>query len=667
METEKILKQMTTDEKLTFLTGADTWNTVGFERLGIPQVRMSDGPYGLRKVEKSEDGKEHTVPAVCFPTASAVSATWNPDLAYRMGRALAGECIDNGVNILLGPGANMKRSPLCGRNFEYYSEDPILAGRMGSAYVRGLQSRGIGASLKHFACNSQETDRLYSSSEMDDRTLREIYLKAYEIIVKEAKPWTVMCAYNRLNGVHCSQNPYLLDEILRKEWGYQGTVISDWGAVHDRPAALKASLELDMPYSKDSLPALKRAYEAGEITDGEINRAVLSLLNLVKKVEDAEPLRRQNPDTVQERLDLARKIAEEAVTLLKNEDGVLPIDEKKVRRVAVIGGCAEHPFIQGGGSACVSPVRADAPLDALRSALGDRVSYSKAYSYWGNSYRPDIFEIREALDTAAGADAAVVFVGENSSVETEGSDRVSIRLHPAFEKLIQQVAKVNPNTIVVVQAGSAIDMSAWIHSVKGVVFSWYTGSCGAEALADVLLGRVNPSGKLSETFPLSLEDTPAYGSYPSTPVSWYGEGVLMGYRYYDALDREVLFPFGYGLSYTSFEYSDLRLSSPRLEKGKPLSVSLRVKNTGNRTGKETVQIYVSDPASTVRRPKKELKGFQKVELKPREEKTVTITLNGDDFAFYSPVYRRWVVEKGVFQILAGASSRDIRLSAEITY
>lgn len=668
MDSKTILEQMTLEEKLVFLTGEDFWHTVAFDRLGVPQITMSDGPHGLRKVTQTENGEEQTNPAVCFPTASAAAATWNPDLAYRLGQALAGECIDQGVDIILGPGVNMKRSPLCGRNFEYYSEDPYLAGKMGTAYVQGIQSRGIGACVKHFAGNNQESDRFFSSSEMDERTLREIYLKAFETVVKNAKPWTMMCAYNRLNGVHCSQNSYLLDEILRKEWGFDGLVISDWWAVHDRPAALRASLELEMPYSKESLPALKEAYAKGEITDAEIDRAVEKLLELVLRIKDERQNRKPSAETVEDRLAVAKEAAKEAVTLLKNDGGILPIAEKEVRRIAVIGGCAETPFIQGGGSACVSPVRVETPLDEIRKIAGDKVDYAKGYN-WGPAghFRPEITQYREALDTASDADIALVFVGENDRVESEGTDRTSIRLYAGLEQLILDVARTNPNTVVVVQAGSAIDMSAWIGAVKGVVFSWYSGSCGAGALADILFGRTNPSGKLAETFPLCLEDTPTDGTYPGVPVAWYAEGGMTGYRYYDSMGKDVLFPFGYGLSYTSFAYSDLTLSSEKIGADAPLTVSFRVKNTGTAAGKETVQLYVRDPAATVRRPEKELKGFEKIDLQPGEEKEVQISLNFEDFAFYSPIYRKWTVEQGSFQILVGASSRDIRLSAKITY
>jgi beta-glucosidase len=665
LEIKTLLKKMTLEEKLTFLTGADAWHTVGFQKLGIPQVTVSDGPHGLRKVGKTESGKEEDLPAIGFPTASALAATWNPAVVQKVGRAIAGECIDNGVDIILGPGVNMKRSPLCGRNFEYFSEDPYLAGQMGTAYVQGVQSRGIGTCLKHFAANSQETDRFCCSSEMDERTLREIYLRAFETVVKEAKPWTVMCAYNRLNGVHCSQNSVLLDNILRKEWGFEGAVISDWGAVHDRPAALRASLELEMPFSKDSLPALKKAYDAGEITDGQIDRAVASLLRLVNRVQQEKPKRKSFSDTAGDRLAVARDAASEAITLLKNEDGILPIQEDQVRKIAVIGGCAKTPFIQGGGSSRVTVSHLETPLEAIQKTAGDKVSFAAGYQWGDWAARPEVTRYKETLDTASEADVVLVFVGESEKIETEGTDRSSIRLDPCMEQLILDVSRVNPNTVAVVQAGSAIDMSCWIGAVKGVLFNWYAGCCGAGALADILFGRVNPSGKLSETFPWRLEDTPAYGEYPGLPVACYGEGVFTGYRYYDTVGKDVLFPFGYGLSYTEFAYSDLKISSDQIAKNGSVEVSLCVKNTGSVSGKETVQLYISDAAATVRRPEKELKRFEKISLKSGEKKTVSFTLTWRDFAFYSAIRHAWDLEEGPFKILIGASSRDIRLSAGI--
>lgn len=666
MEIQKTLTGMSLEQKLKFLTSADAWHTVGFENPKVPQVAVSDGPSGLRKVLKDSGGVCEQIKTVCFPSASAAASSWNPDLAVREGYALAGECIRNGVNILLGPGVNMKRSPLCGRNFEYYSEDPVLAGKMGAAFVNGIQERGVGACLKHFAGNDQEADRLFGSSEIDERTLREIYLKAFETVVKEAKPWSVMCAYNRLNGVFCSQNPWLLDEVLRKEWGFDGVVLSDWSAVHDRPAALRASLEAEFPFSAESYPALQKAYQAGEITDRQIDRAVKSLLKFVDRASTAQKQWKAPADAKKEELAAAKELAEESITLLKNKDGILPIDEKRVGKIAVIGGCAEVPFIQGGGSAEVTPSVTEAPLDEIRRMAKGKTEYFPAYTWTSGHAAPTMIQYREALGIAAASDVALVFVGEPALSEREGEDRSSIRLNPLLEQLIRDVAHINPNTVVVVQAGSAIDMSPWIDSVKGVVMNWYAGSCCGSAVAEVLFGRVNPSGKLSESFPLCLEDTPAYGNYPGLPIARYNEGGLIGYRYYDTARKEVLFPFGFGLSYTTFAYSGLTVSSDKLTKGSPLKVSFRVRNTGKRAGKEIVQLYVGSFSSAVVRPDKELKRFAKVDLKPGEEKEVSFTLTWEDFTYFSTVYHKWTLESGCYRILVGASSRDIRLQSSVT-
>ena len=666
MDIQKTLSSMSLEQKLKFLTAASAWHTAAFESPKVPQITVSDGPCGLRKVVDGNDGKSTQVKTICFPSASAVASSWDPDLAYQEGAALAGECIHYGVNILLGPGVNMKRSPLCGRNFEYYSEDPVLAGEMGTAFIKGLQGKGVGACLKHFAGNNQEADRLFGSSEIDERTLREIYLKAFEIAVKKAAPWSIMCAYNRLNGVYCSQNPWLLDEVLRKEWGYEGVVISDWGAVHDRPAALRASLEVGFPYSADNYPALQKAYQTGEITDRQVDRAVESQLKLVDKAEKHQSRWEVPADAQKEELTAAKKLAEESITLLKNEVHILPIDEKEEKKIAVLGGCAELPFIQGGGSACVTPSVTEAPLDEIRKIAGDKVGYFPAYT-WGSCHAaPTMVQYREALGLAASSDVAVVFVGEPDLLEREGEDRVSIRLNPLLEQLIRDIAHVNPNTVVVIQAGSAIDMSPWIDSVKGVIMSWYTGSCCGSAIAEVLFGRVNPSGKLSESFPLRLEDTPAYGNYPGLPIARYNEGGLIGYRYYDTARKDVLFPFGFGLSYTTFAYSDFYASSDRISKDSSVKVSFKVKNTGKTAGKEVVQLYIGSFSSSVIRPDKELKHFAKVDLKPGEEKKICFTLTWEDFAYYSTIYHEWTLEKGCYRILVGASSRDIRLWGNIT-
>lgn len=687
MNIDRLLTQLTIDEKIAMLTGSDTWSTVPVKRLSIPSVVVSDGPHGLRKVKEERPGQDALqYPAVCFPTYSALAATWNDELAQQMGAAIAGDCIDNKVDVLLGPGVNMKRNPLCGRNFEYLSEDPYLAGRLGTALVNGVQSRGIGTSLKHFAGNSQEVDRFWVNSEIDERALREIYLPAFEKIVKEAKPWTVMCAYNLLNGVHCSQNRRLLFNILRKEWGFDGIVVSDWGAVHDRVESLKASLELEMPYCKTSFESLKKAYEEDRINEYDIDFAVEGILRLVKKVSEAADLRDKVKDTTDDRYNVSKQVADEAVTLLKNEDEILPIS-KKIKKLAVFGLAAADPTIQGGGSAGVTPIRKSAPLDYIRKLAGDdiEVVYAPCYNQMTLTSILEIQNLPAALNLAYEADMSLIFVSDTIRTELEGFDRNSIRLQPELEKMILQLTAVNPNTVVVVQAGSVIDMSEWFYKVKGVVYSWYLGGAGGESVADVLFGKVNPSGKTAETFPLCLEDTPAFdgidsislcdtdndgsfgqGAYPCAypgngKVSWYREGMFIGYRFYDTWKKEVLIPFGFGLSYTQFEYSKLKI----VQDENTARVECKIKNTGKCKGRETVQIYVRPVQPYVLRPEKELKGYVKVELEPNEQKTIKVELDERAFSYYSMNDFDWKVDKGYYEILVGSSSRDIKLTGKI--
>lgn len=569
----------------------------------------------------SEDGAAKTETAVCFPTASAAAATWNTELLYRMGQALAAECIEQDVDILLGPGVNIKRSPLCGRNFEYFSEDPLLSGKLGAAYIKGLQSRGTGACLKHFAANSEESSRLYASSEMDERTLREVYLKAFEIAVKEAKPVSVMCVYNRLLGVYCSQNPFLLDKILRKEWGYEGTVISDWGAVHDRAESLKASLELAMPYDEKHLEALKKAYAEGTIIREEIDRGAKGVLKLVEAVNRLKPLRSGPQDTKEQRYALAYEMAAEGITLLKNDDSVLPLVPERGRRIAVIGGCAGAPFIQGGGSSRTNPERVDSPLEKIRAEEGFEVVYREGFFWWEGNDTPEIRTKDEALGAAGAADTVLLFAGTGPFAEREALDRPNLRMHSCIERMIKDVCRVNKNVIVIIQAGSPVDLSAWIGNVKAVVYQWFSGSCGGSALADLIFGRICPSGKLAETFPLQLSDTPCGDNFQGNDmVVRYPEGQAVGYRYYEEYQKPVRFCFGYGLSYTSFEYSDLSVSTDSFKEGESVEVSFKLKNTGDMAGKETVQLYLREAAGTLYNPGKTLHGFSKIRLTPVKRK-----------------------------------------------
>lgn len=667
MNIEKILNEMTIEDKMELLTGADNWHTKAFDKWDVPAVRVSDGPHGLRKETVQEDGTAITEKAVCFPTASAAAAAWNTELVYQMGQALAGECMEQGVDILLGPGVNIKRSPLCGRNFEYFSEDPLLSGKLGAAYIKGLQSRGIGACLKHFAANSEETSRLYASSEMDERTLREVYIRAFEIAVKEAAPVSVMCAYNRLWGVYCSENPLLLDKILRGEWGFKGTVISDWGAVHDRAESLKASLELAMPFDEKHKRILKKAYEEDRITEEELNRGAYGVLKLVEEVNRLKPLRETHQDTKEQRFDLAYKAAAEAITLLKNEDSMLPLLSEKGRSIAVIGCCAETPFIQGGGSSRVNPERVDSPLDHIRREAGFEIVYKEGYFWWEGNDTPEIRAKDEAVRAAAAADTVLLFVGTGPYAEREALDRPNLNLHSCIESLIKDVCRVNKNVAVIIQAGSPIHMSEWIDDVKSVVYQWFTGSCGGRALTDIIFGRVCPSGKLAETFPLELADTPCADNFRGNDmVVRYAEGQAVGYRYYCHYNKPVRFCFGHGLSYTSFKYSDLRISGDNPCDGEQLEVIFKLRNTGNRSGKETVQLYVREAAGKLFNPGKTLHGFSKIYLNPGEEKEVRFTLDTRDFSLYSPVYETWVMEQSIYHIEIGASCEDIRLTGIIS-
>jgi beta-glucosidase len=666
MDITSLLTRLTLEEKLTLLTGHDAWATEPVDRLGIPAIRVSDGPHGLRFEQAVPDGTVRTLPSTCFPTASALAATWDPSLAREVGAALADEAAVLGVDVLLGPAINIKRTPLCGRNFEYFSEDPLLTGQLAAAYIAGVQGRGVGTSLKHYAANNQECDRSSVSVEADERTMREIYLRAFEIAVRAAQPWTVMCSYNRVGGVYASENAFLLDRVLRRELGFQGIVVSDWGAVHDRARALKASLELEMPHAAGSLSRLKEAYAAREITDAEIDRAVGSLLRLVDRALGGRATRARSFDAAAHHA-LAGQVARRAVTLLKNEAGLLPIDGSRVKSMSVIGVLAKEPFIQGGGSSRTNPANVEGALEAMKAHAGRQkiaLNYLPTYMQWAAF--PSLDGLHESVVAASRSDLAVLFVGTGERIESESFDRPDIRLAPDFERLILTVAEKNPATVVVVQAGSAIDMSAWIGKVRAVVFAWFSGQAGGPAVADVLFGAVNPSGRIAETFPLRLEDTPSFGTYPGNGgCTWYREGPLVGYRWYDTIGKEVLFPFGHGLSYTSFEYADLRIEKPEAAGTDEIAVTFTVRNTGGRAGIETAQLYVQEIAPRVLRPARELRGFATVDLASGKSADVRLSLGPDAFSYWNSSLGAWHVQAGDARILVGSSSRDIRLERRI--
>ncbi len=663
MEAEKLkelIGKMTLEEKAAFCSGADFWHTEGLERLGIPASMVSDGPHGLRKQDEKADhlGVNESIKAVCFPAGCGTAASFNRELLVEMGRVLGKECQAEGVSVILGPAVNIKRSPLCGRNFEYYSEDPLVASEMAGALVEGIQSQNVGTSIKHFLANNQETRRMTASSQIDERTLREIYLAAFEGAVTKKKPWTVMCSYNKINGVYAAENKKYLTDVLRDEWGFDGYVMSDWGAVNDRVADLKAGLDLEMPSSmglNDKL--IVEAVKNGTLEEGVVDRAVERILNIVYRFEenrDKNAIFDRDKDH-----EAARRVAEESMVLLKNEDNLLPLSEE--RKVAFIGRFAEKPRYQGGGSSHINSHKVTSALDA--SAGNDNIIYAQGYGVEKDETNEAF--LAEAVKAAAEAEAAVIFAGLPDSFESEGFDRSHMALPACQNRLIEEVAKVQPNVVVVLHNGSPVEMP-WISKVKGVLESYLGGQAVGSAQYDILFGKVNPSGKLPETFPVKLEDNPSYLNFPGEKdLVEYREGVFVGYRYYDKKKMEVLFPFGYGLSYTTFSYTNLKLDSRRIKDTEGLTVSVEVTNTGSRAGKEVVQLYVADKESTVMRPVKELRDFAKVELQPGETKTVTFTLGKRAFAYYSTQIHDWHVESGEFTVMIGESSRNIVLQEDV--
>lgn len=809
---EHLLDQMTLNEKCALLSGLDTWQTVPIPRLGIPSLVMTDGPHGVRA---TPEGGRKVEPATSFPTGISMAASWDTALIEQVGQALAEETLALGCDVLLGPCVNIVRHPLAGRNFESYSEDPYLAGEIGCAWVRGVQSRGVAASLKHFALNNQESERFRGSSEVDERTMREIYLPHFERIVKEAHPWTVMCAYNRINGVYASQNEMLLRRILKEEWQYDGAVISDWRAVHTTVEPVRAGLDLEMPGPARWFgELLVEAVLTWQIEPEWIDDAARRVLRLLARVGrlDNQPRSAGALNTPEHQL-LARRLAEESITLLKNETGVLPLEPARLGSLAVIGPFADTAAIGGGGSSYLQPPYRISPLDGLRAALPASVELRfepgcDAYhqppvldpalltpssgegnglfgeyfanadfsgapvlqrvdsrlDYWAVSFAPlestpRPFSVRwsgtltprfsgmhtfrlqntgacrlfiaereivanvndhqspveappaqagslllqagqayplrveyvcpaglehtpltvffgysplpgedkrfeQAIRAAQTSDAAIVFAGYPEGYESEGYDRPAMNLTGAQNELIERVAAVNANTIVVLHCGSPVLMP-WVDKVKAVLLAGYPGQEGGNALARVLLGQVNPCGKLPVTFPRRLEDTPAYNNFPGSRAVHYGEGIFVGYRHYDHRQIEPLFPFGHGLSYTTFEY--IALEAPaRARIGEPVEVRLTVRNSGTRRGKETVQLYVHDRRASLARPPRELKAFASVELEAGESRTLVFQLDERAFAFYHPDLHRWLVEPGEFDIHAGSSSRDLRLNCLLT-
>lgn len=660
----QLISELTIEEKVALCSGRDDWSTKPIDRLDIPWIWVSDGPHGLRRAPATnKPGYGDQLPATCFPTASALAATWDVDLIYKVGQTLGEESQAQDVNVLLGPGVNIKRSVLGGRNFEYFSEDPILSGEMGAAFINGVQSQGVGTSLKHFTANNVETMRMYNNSNVDTRTLHEIYLRPFEIAVKKAQPWTVMACYNRVQGEYGTQSSNLLTDILKKDWGFQGIVISDWFAVVDRVKALKSGMHIEMP----RVSGVNNAIAVKAIKNGELNIAVVDELvkEILTIVFKAKSLQKEDVKlNIEKGHAFARKVASEASTLLKNDHEVLPITKEKYKKIAIIGEFADNPRYQGNGSSQVKPTKLDKILDIIKNEYGEgiEISYAQGYKLSDDN---DISLIVEAKKVAAEADVALVFSGLPLQYESEGIDRTHINMPTSHNKLISEITTTQKNTIVVLTNGSAVTMP-WLNNVAGVLETWLGGQAGAGGIADVLFGKVNPSGKLAETFPMRLEDTPAFFNFPGEQGDvLYGERIFVGYRYYDGRKIEPLFPFGYGLSYTTFEYSDLTLSSINTTDKEGLTVSLTVKNTGKIKGKEIVQLYVTDKESTLQRPEKELKKFTKIELEPGEEKIVSFKLDNRDFSYFDAKRNTWIAESGEYVIAAAASSRDIKLSETI--
>ena len=659
MDIKALVSQMTLEEKAGLCSGDDFWHTKAVERLGIPRTMVSDGPHGLRKQDDQADhlGINDSIKAVCFPAACATAASFDPEMIRAMGEAIGDSCQHEKLSVVLGPAVNIKRSPLCGRNFEYYSEDPYLAGRMATAMIQGVQSRNVGTSIKHFALNSQEHRRMSSSSDADERTIREIYFPAFEMAVKEAEPWTVMCSYNRINGVYASEDPWLLTEVLRKEWGFRGYVVSDWGAVSDRVDGVAAGLDLEMPSSGGiNDRKIVEAVKAGKLDEQVVDRACERILNIVYRyLENAKP---ETPWDKEAQHRQAAEIAAECMVLLKNEGDLLPLD--KENEIAFIGEFAEKPRFQGGGS---SHINAFKTTSALEAAKGLKITYARGYSV-ARDEATDA-DIAEAVSAAKKAKAAVVFAGLPDSYESEGYDRSHMRMPACQNRLIEAVAEANPNTVVVLHNGAPVEMP-WIGKVKAVLEAYLGGQAVGEAVVRVLFGDANPCGHLSETFPRKLEDNPSFLYYGGEGnVTEYREGIFVGYRYYDKKKMDVLFPFGFGLSYTTFEYSNLRLSADKIKDTETLTVAVTVKNTGKRAGKAVVQLYVGDEESTPIRPVRELKGFSKVALQPGESREVSFVLDKRSFAYWNKQIHDWHVETGVFTVEAGFSSRDLPLRGTV--
>ena len=680
LDVKKLVNELTLEEKASLCSGADFWHTKAIDRLNIPAAMVSDGPHGIRKQESLADhmGVAESIKAIGFPTASAMACSFDRDLLHKVGDALGEECVAEDLAVLLGPGINMKRSPICGRNFEYYSEDPVVAGELGAAFVNGVQEHGVGTSLKHFAANNQEWRRMSISAEIDERTLREIYLAAFETVVKKAQPWTIMCSYNRINGVYSCENDWLLNKVLRDEWGFEGLVMTDWGAMDERVPSLKAGLDLEMPDCHGETDKLiVKAVQSGELEESVLDTAVERILTMVDKYltarKDIDPASMVHPlpSSVERGYDvaahhaLARTTAEQSAVLLKNED-ILPLQKDK--KIAFIGEFAKVPRIQGGGSSHINNTSVESALDAA----GDSVSYAQGFHI--DEETTDETLLQEAITLAKESDVAVIFAGLPDSFESEGFDRTHLNMPANQNELIARISEVQPNVVVVLHSGSPIAMP-WLDKVAGVLQMYLAGQASGGAAVNLLFGDATPCGKLAETFPLHLEDNPSYLNFPGNREKvCYQEGVFIGYRYYDKKKMDVLFPFGYGLSYTDFTYSNMKVTVNGknaadvdvIKETDEIVVSADITNTGNCDGAEIVQLYIKNPVVYEIRPEKELRDFAKVFLKAGETKTVTFMLNARAFSYYETRIHDWYAESGDYEILLASSSRDIRLQDTVS-
>ena len=652
MKHADLIKQMTLEEKASLMSGANFWNTKPVTRLGIPGMMLTDGPHGLRKQGGKADhlGLNKSIPATCYPSAAGLANTWDEVLIEEMGEHLGLEAASEGVSVLLGPGVNIKRSPLCGRNFEYFSEDPYLSGKMAAALIRGVQSNGISACVKHYAANSQELRRMTNDSVVDERTLREIYLPAFEMAVKEGGVKSLMTSYNRVNGIYAHEHPHLLREILYGEWGFAGMVVSDWGGNNDRVESVRQGGTLEMPSSNGQTDRhIVKAVREGRLDEAILDEQVDRLLDLVLTTREHITGKTYDRDAHHA---VAAKVAEKSAVLLKNEEKILPLN--KTQKVAVIGDFAGNPRYQGAGSSKINPTKLDCGLDALKDIGANVVGFAPGFRRGG---KKDTMLIRQACTLAKDADVVLLWLGLDEGGEAEGVDRPDMKLPENQLALLRAVAEVNPNIVVVLSCGCAVEMD-WDCKAKAVIHGYLCGQAGAIAMAKLLTGEVNPCGKLSETVPDCYEDVSSAPYYPGMEAtSEYREGLYVGYRYFDTVAKQVKYSFGHGLSYTTYEYSNLEVMED--------SVSFRIRNAGDVAGEEIAQLYIHATTNGMFRPEQELKGFAKVALEPGEEKQVTIALNDRSFAVWSILENDWVIEGGTYEIRVGASSRDIRLRTEI--